>query len=129
MKRKIINVILTLNMSSGVTSKIQSQPPINRITKRADISKMFPYSPKKNMANIIEEYSTLYPATNSASASGKSKGDRLVSAKIDIKNIIANGNKGKMYHTLLLCKSTMSIKFKDPVKIMTGISIIPIEIS
>jgi hypothetical protein len=61
-----------------------------------------PYSPKKNIANKIEEYSTLYPATSSASASGKSKGERFVSAKIEIKKIKDKGNKGKIYQTLLL---------------------------
>ena len=41
---------------------------------------------KKN-ANGNPEYSTLYPATNSASASGKSNGVRFVSAKKQI-NVI-----------------------------------------
>ncbi len=50
------------------------------------------YSPKKNIANVIEEYSTLYPATSSASASGKSKGVLFVSANIDIKKTIKQGN-------------------------------------
>jgi len=40
----------------------------------------------------IEEYSTLYPETNSDSASGKSKGTLLVSANAVIKN---NKKKGK----------------------------------
>jgi hypothetical protein len=35
---------------------------------------MFEYSPNENNAKFIAEYSTLYPETNSASASGKSKG-------------------------------------------------------
>lgn len=47
---------------------------------------IFAYSAKKNNAKPIEEYSTLYPETNSASASGKSKGALLVSAKAEIKN-------------------------------------------
>jgi len=49
---------------------------------------------------MIDEYSTLYPATSSASASGKSNGLRLVSAKIEIKKIKHKGNKGKQYQTL-----------------------------
>jgi len=73
------------------------------MTNKLDINNMFPYSPRKNIANIIEEYSTLYPATNSASASGKSKGERFVSANMEIKNIIDNGNKGKRYQMLLDC--------------------------
>jgi hypothetical protein len=58
---------------------------------------MFEYSPKKNNANVIEEYSVLYPETNSASASGKSKGARLVSAKAVMKKINNNGYSGKQY--------------------------------
>jgi len=56
---------------------------------------MLQYSPKKNSANPIEEYSTLNPATNSASASGKSKGALFVSASIEIKKIIDKGSIGK----------------------------------
>jgi len=37
----------------------------------------------------------LYPATISASASGKSKGALLVSATIQIKKIIETGNKNQ----------------------------------
>jgi len=42
------------------------------------------FSPKKNCAKVIAEYSTKYPATNSASASGKSKGGLFVSARAEI---------------------------------------------
>ena len=35
---------------------------------------MLPYSPSENNAKPKAEYSTLYPDTNSASASGKSNG-------------------------------------------------------
>jgi len=63
--------------------------------KIPDIKKILEYSPKKKAANRIPEYSILYPATNSASASPKSNGVLLVSANIDIKKIKTNGNKGK----------------------------------
>jgi hypothetical protein len=62
------------------------QPPKKRI--------IFEYSPKKKSANPMAEYSVKYPATSSASASGKSKGARLVSARIHTSQIIAAGNKG-----------------------------------
>jgi hypothetical protein len=42
----------------------------------------------------MAEYSTLYPETNSASASGRSKGWRFVSANALIKNKIKTGNNG-----------------------------------
>ena len=47
-----------------------------------------------NKANGVEEYSTLKPATNSPSASGRSKGDLLVSANADIKKRRNNGANG-----------------------------------
>jgi hypothetical protein len=84
------------------------------------ISNILLYSPKKNIAKIIDEYSTLYPATSSASASGKSNGARFVSANIEIKNIIAHGNKGKTNHTVCSCANTISLKFKDPASKITG---------
>jgi len=73
---------------------------------------MLLYSAKKNIANVIEEYSTLYPATISASASGKSNGARFVSAKTEIKKIIKIGNNGTQYQTVR-CFSTISIKLNE----------------
>jgi|TARA_B110000211_G_scaffold228043_1_gene283660 hypothetical protein len=70
------------------------QPPKKRIIVNADIRIIFEYSPKKKSANPMAEYSVKYPATSSASASGKSKGARLVSARIHTSQIIAAGNKG-----------------------------------
>ena len=52
---------------------------------------MAPYSAKKNKLNPDELYSVKYPATSSASASGRSKGAQLVSARQAIKNIISAG--------------------------------------
>jgi hypothetical protein len=74
---------------------------------------MFPYSAKKNSAKAIAEYSMLYPATISASDSGKSNGVRFVSAKIAIPKIKATGNIGKTYHTID-CPAMIIIKFDVP---------------
>jgi hypothetical protein len=94
MKIKQIKTIFKLKKNSSQSRLYVSHPPRNSITNKADISRILLYSPKKNIANMIEEYSTLYPATSSASASGKSNGDLFVSAKIEIKKIIANGKSG-----------------------------------
>ena len=51
-----------------------NHPPKNSIETKAPIKSILAYSPKKNRAKVIAEYSTLYPDTNSASASGRSKG-------------------------------------------------------
>jgi hypothetical protein len=61
------------------------------------------YSAKKNSANVIAEYSTLKPATNSASASGKSNGARFVSANREIKKITHDGNNGKQNQEPIFC--------------------------
>jgi hypothetical protein len=84
----------------GNRSKIGSQPPKNNMETKALIRSMFAYSPKKNKAKVMAEYSTLYPETNSASASGKSKGCRFVSASIDTQNIRNIGSKGMINHML-----------------------------
>ena len=69
---------------TGKLCIIGNQPPKNNIDEKALIKSIFAYSPKKKRANVIAEYSTLYPETSSASASGKSKGCLLVSANIEI---------------------------------------------
>ena len=78
--------------------KIGHHPPKKKITIKEDINNILLYSPKKNIAKVIAEYSTKKPATSSASASGNSKGALLVSANIEIKKIIQIGNNGKKYH-------------------------------
>ena len=70
-------------------------PPKKNNAFNPDLKIILLYSAKKNNANPLAEYSTLYPETNSASASGKSNGCRLVSAKVLIKKIINTGNNGK----------------------------------
>ena len=58
------------------------------------------YSARKNSANPIAEYSTLYPDTSSASASGRSNGCRFVSARVVTKKIIRIGSSGPISHRL-----------------------------
>jgi len=70
-------------------------PPRKRIVVMEHIKIILLYSAKKKRANPIAEYSTLYPETSSASASGKSKGCRLVSANVVIKNKTKIGKSGK----------------------------------
>ena len=93
-----------------------------------DIKIILLYSARKKNAKIIDEYSRLNPATNSASASGRSKGVLLVSATIEIKNIIDNGNKGPINQKLSR-SFTIFIKFKELELKKMGIKIIEIEIS
>ena len=71
-----------------------SHPPKKSIVPKELISIIAEYSPKKNIANNIEEYSVKYPATNADSSSGKSNGALFVSAKADIIKTINIGNNG-----------------------------------
>lgn len=63
---------------------------------RAFIIMMLVYSAKKNKAKGPAAYSTLKPETNSDSPSARSKGARLVSARVEINHIMARGHVGKI---------------------------------
>jgi len=76
------------------------EAPRNKMAERVFIRRMLAYSAKKNRANGPPAYSTLNPDTNSDSPSVRSKGARLVSAKVEIYHIAAKGQVGKISHTL-----------------------------
>src|SRR5262245_3443822 len=67
------------------------QPPKNSVTAIELITIMFMYSPRKNSAHFIDEYSVWKPATSSPSASGRSNGARFVSANAVMRKIV-NGS-------------------------------------
>lgn len=66
-------------------------PPKNKIADRTFMNIMLEYSARKNRANGPPAYSTLNPETNSDSPSVKSKGVRLVSARVETYHIIPIG--------------------------------------
>jgi hypothetical protein len=69
---------------------------------RSLIIRMFAYSAMKIRANIPLLYSTLNPDTSSDSPSAKSNGVRLVSARLVINHIIANGEIISIIHERVL---------------------------
>lgn len=73
--------------------------PRNRIVVRIFIMMMLAYSARKNSAKGPPAYSTLKPDTSSDSPSVRSKGARLVSARVEINHIMARGHDGTMSHT------------------------------
>ena len=94
-KNNIIAILKPRTKGSNKYRKeFNSQPPRNIITVNVLIKIIEPYSARKNRAKPILAYSTLKPETNSDSASGKSNGARLVSARIETKNIRNKGKKG-----------------------------------
>jgi len=96
MKKNNINEVLKpkTNGSSMKRKGINNQPPRNIITVKTLINMMEPYSVKKKRAKPILAYSTLKPDTNSDSASGRSNGARLVSAKMETNHIKNSGKRG-----------------------------------
>src|SRR6266436_9866998 len=99
-KRKNMNRHLSVNQITpgiqvnGATGNGGSQPPRNRIVAMAHMVRIAMYSPRKNSRNGVEEYSTANPATSSDSASTRSKGGRLVSARAEMKKITNIGRSG-----------------------------------
>jgi hypothetical protein len=114
---------------SGNNDIGDNHPPKKHITIINESHSILLYSAKKNKANVIAEYSTLKPATNSASASGKSNGALLVSASNEIKKITQFGNKGKQYHVPIDCCFTISIKLNEFAQIAIGSNNNPIDTS
>ena len=102
-----------MNESLTNTSGIM-YPPKNKMAVNVDINTILQYSARKKNTKIIPECSVKNPATNSLSASGKSKGVRLVSAKAEIKNIMNKGSNGTTNHTLC-CISMILMKLNVPV--------------
>src|ERR1043165_6961828 len=78
------------------------QPPRNRVTHIAETVNMLMYSARKNIANFSEEYSVWKPPTSSDSASGRSKGARLVSPTIEIMKITKLGKSRIAYQPGML---------------------------
>src|SRR5688500_19129719 len=70
----------------GGASMRGCQPPKNMTAVSVLIRIMFMYSARKNSANVIPEYSIMWPATISDSPSTTSNGARLVSATPDTKD-------------------------------------------
>jgi len=130
-KNKINDVLKPKTKGSRIVNKLtgtNNQPPRNIMTVKILIKIIEPYSAKKNKAKPILAYSTLKPLTNSDSASGRSKGARFVSAKIEIKNIKKRGKNGIKKYIQFWYK-TISVKFNEPTQIKIDIKINPIETS
>src|ERR1700760_3060894 len=103
-----------------------SQPPRKRIVVSEHISTMAAYSPSMNIMESDEPYSTMKPATSSDSASGRSKGGRLVSASAEMKKTMNIGNRHSQFQSRNVlgspsrvpmpscCDSTISVRFSEP---------------
>src|SRR5579871_1529556 len=113
-----------------------SQPPRKSTLIRPQSSMTFIYSPRKKSRNGAEEYSTKKPATNSDSASRRSKGGRCVSAREETKKMISMGNSSektfqwaKASTPVVACASTMRERLSEPANSSTVIITKPMETS
>src|SRR4029453_2261525 len=117
----------------GATSMGGSPPPRNRIVVSAHITTIATYSPRKNSRNGVDEYSIMWPATSSDSASTRSKGGRLVSASAEMKKTTNIGNSGSQYQfnipQLPSCASTIADRLSDPAHSRTVMMTKPMETS
>jgi hypothetical protein len=96
---KII-VLETINIILMATKLVGSENvPKNSRVVISFIKIILAYSPIKNKAKGAPAYSTLYPETNSDSPSARSKGVRLVSAKVEMNHITKRGKHGNNNHT------------------------------
>lgn len=89
--------------------------PKKRMAVRKLINRMLAYSARKKSAKGPAEYSTLKPETSSDSPSVRSKGVRLVSARIETNQIINKGKQGKTSQQPSWASLKVS-RSKDPVK-------------
>jgi hypothetical protein len=96
--------------------------PRNRVTVKHLINKMLAYSAIKIKAKPPLLYSTLKPDTNSDSPSARSKGVRLVSARLEASHINANGGAVKK-NLQLVCVFMTSFRLNLPTKIKKEIKI------
>jgi len=85
-------VIRLVAVSSGRVGMCRA--PRKRIAERVFIRRMFAYSARKNRAKGPPAYSTLNPETSSDSPSVRSKGARLVSARVEMYHMAASGHAG-----------------------------------
>lgn len=93
--RKITDrsVVLIISVADNISGRISfNVPPKKRMTDSVFMKRMFAYSAKKNIAKGPAAYSTLKPETSSDSPSARSKGARLVSARVEMNHIMANGH-------------------------------------
>lgn len=92
-----------------------NEAPKKRVADRVFIRRILAYSARKNSAKGPPAYSTLKPETSSDSPSVRSKGARLVSARVEMYHIAARGHAGAKsqmlsWVTLKVCSVNPPVK-------------------
>ena len=97
-KNKRIKIKVFTHISKSRLKIQKEDAPKNNKAESILIKRIFKYSAIKRKANLVPPYSTLKPETSSDSPSAKSKGARLVSARVVINQRIRVGNIRKAIH-------------------------------
>lgn len=93
------------------------EAPMKRMVDRVFMRRMLAYSARKNRAKGPPAYSTLKPETSSDSPSVRSKGARLVSARVEMYHIAARGQAGS--RSQMPSWATLKVwRVNPPVKMM-----------
>ena len=79
--------MMSRKCSAATLGNGRSQPPKNSVVATDETTIMFAYSARKKSANRMPLYSVWNPPVNSCSASGRSNGARLVSARLPMKKM------------------------------------------
>lgn len=100
------------------------EAPRNKRAERVFIRRILAYSARKKRAKGPPAYSTLKPETSSDSPSVRSKGARLVSARVEIYHIAAIGQAG-MTNQMFSWATLNVCSVKPPVRIIMHSRISP----
>ena len=115
-----------------------SKPPKKKNEPTTQYRNIAAYSSMKKKDQRMPEYSVMNPATSSDSASGRSKGARFVSARIEMKNRRKAGSMkglthGQMYQLKMpnppLCPCDTSMRLKEPATMIGTSRLTPSGIS
>lgn len=121
MVRSIDFVTKLIVYSSGISGLWNA--PRNRMVVKMFIIMMLAYSARKKSAKGPPAYSTLNPETSSDSPSVRSKGARLVSARVEMNHIMARGHDGTISQICSWVVIRVG-KVKDPLSSRTDRRII-----
>src|SRR5207302_8668994 len=105
--------VLSTPLSIALSGQGARHPPRNSVVAIAATVVTLMYSARKNIANLIDAYSVWKPATSSLSASGRSKGARLVSPTIATRYMTNDGMSGSAYQSFV-CDDTISLVHHAP---------------
>src|SRR4051794_10692905 len=113
-KTRILKITTNGSIQFGWFQKGTSQPPQKSVAISAETTTTLRYSAAKKAAKRPPPYSVLYPPTSSASASARSNGARLVSAKPATMKIRKPTICGKTIQMWSACQATILVSESEP---------------